>query len=91
MMDLADVQGDSGTSVTLYLQPAHFSPTHPSLLLPMLTKLLETTRCMFAFKGVIPQEEEEASQRERKTDAERTTTEDPKRSAERSGLLSRRI
>jgi hypothetical protein len=61
MMDLTDVQGDSGTSVTLYLQPAHFSLTHPSLLLPMLTKLLETTRCMFAFQGVIPQEEEEAS------------------------------
>ena len=46
---------------------------------------------MFAFKGVIPQEEEEASQREQKIDAGGTTTEDPKRSAERSGLLSRRV
>jgi hypothetical protein len=60
MVDLADVRGDSGTSVTLYLQPAHFSLTDPSALLPMLTKILETTQYTFAVQGVLPQEEEKA-------------------------------
>jgi hypothetical protein len=72
---LADVRGSSGTSVTLYLQPQYQQWTTPQgvrdILLPMLTKILETTPYTFVVNGIVsPVEAQsllEASENEEQT------------------------
>ena len=59
---LTDVRGSSGTSVTLYLKP-HLREqwdNQPQNLLPILTKLLETTPYTFVLDGIVSQEEQDA-------------------------------
>lgn len=58
MGGLADVRGTSGTSVTLYLQPAHHDLLETeTVLLPLVTSILETTPYTFAVEGILPPEE----------------------------------
>jgi hypothetical protein len=61
---LADVRGSSGTSVTLYLQPQYQHWTTPQgvcdILLPMLTKILETTPYTFVVDGIVSPQEAQA-------------------------------
>ena len=56
---LTDVRGESGTSVTLYLQQQFSEFTKPEQLLPILTKILETTQYTFVLEGTISNEEKE--------------------------------
>jgi hypothetical protein len=61
---LADVRGSSGTSVTLYLQPQYQHWTTPQgvrdVLLPMLTKILETTPYTLVVEGIVSPQEAQA-------------------------------
>jgi hypothetical protein len=61
---LADLRGSSGTSVTLYLQPKYKEWTTDdgvkNILLPMVTKILETTPYTFVLDGIVSKDEAQA-------------------------------
>ena len=58
---LGQVRGESGTSVTIHLQPKHYNLLETeSVLLPMVTKLMERSQYSFCVEGATSPEEQQA-------------------------------
>ena len=57
---LEHVRGDSGTMVCIQLRPTHYHLLDPETLLPLLTKILETTQYTVAMASSISSQEYQA-------------------------------
>jgi hypothetical protein len=58
--NLTQVRGDSGTMVQIQLQPQHLHILEESILLPLLTKIMETSQYTFALASATSPEEQQA-------------------------------
>jgi hypothetical protein len=58
--NLTHVRGDSGTMVMIQLQPQHLHLLDQSVLLPLLTKIMETSQYTFALASATSPQEQQA-------------------------------